>query len=301
MDNEFVKTETSHWFSAYASENQLRDRTKTEYWRMIHILCRTVKKDFLDISYEDAQIFQDKMVLKIQEGDLSLKTLRLRLYCYDSFSNYLYTKNIIEKNPFSLLKKPIVDDTPYTSRIPGAEKCDKLLEIAARTSSDMYFIFSLVLRMGLTSTEICSIKTRNVITFENDLVIYFFTPGGKQEQRYLVVPDDLKEPLSSYRDTVSTEYLFANRSGEKLSQKALDKRVRKLITDNGLGKLTLRDLRNRAIYQMVHDGADIAEIAKYNNLSMRRVHTFSESPFAQSEMLSICPANLSRLKIVTEE
>lgn len=295
---DYRKDQTKGYFDAFISSEALRERTKIEYWRMIGILCRELQKDFLEITEEDILRFQRSMEALIRRGKLSNRTLRLRLYCYSSFSAYLLRTGVIERNVFAYLYKPVVEDAPYTNKIPSTKECDDMLEAAMAAGEDMYLIYCMILRMGLTTTEICNLKTQNVTEFERDLVCYLYTPGGKKEHRYIVVPEDLKEGLMAFKDSVVTEYLFANSRGKQMTVPALDKRARKIMGTAGLGKFSLKDLRNRAIYQMIHDGAEEEEIALYNNLSLQRVHTFKQSPFAESKMLSICPANLSRIKIM---
>ena len=297
---EFVTEKTQRYFLAYCNSEDVHGRTKTEYWKIIRQLCRSLEKDYLEMTRADALRYQRMMESRIADGKLSSKTLRLRLYCVSSFSAYLHRTNVLSKNPFLYLEKPVVADVPYTSMIPQTSDCEKLLAAAERSGMEMYVIFCCVLRMALTVSDVCNLKTADVITFDGKLVFYFPKPDAIEGQHYMVVPTDLEGIINKYRARVSTEYFFPNRQGKKLQVAALEKRVRKIVADAGTKRFALKDLRNRAIYQMIHDGATVEQVAKYCDLSMQRVNTFADAPFAQSEMLSICPANLSRLKVVSD-
>jgi len=293
---DFRSEETKIYYDAYAATaaRPIKGRTKTEYWKIIGAVCKDVGKDFPDITEENAASWQRNMADRVRRGELAMPTLKLRISCCDNFAAYLESTGVIAENPFAQLDRPVVDDTPFSDKIPRAIECDSILAAAEGEGMDMFLIIALVLRMGLTNGDICELKTGNVKHFEDNVVIYFYSDSG--QKRYLVVPDDLKDMLSNFHKFVTTEYLFANRKGQQLSSPALMKRVRKVMAKAGVS-YSLKDLRNRAIYQMVGAGADTAEIAQYANITMQRVHTFEESPLAASAMLHSCPANLSHLKI----
>lgn len=292
---DFRSKETGIYFNAYASTAPVLGRTKTEYWKIVGIVCKTVGKDFLELTEDDVRSWQRKSEDRIRRGELATPTLRLRISCCDNFAAYLKRTGVIETNPFSHLVRPIVDDRPFSDKIPRTAECDAILGAAADEGMDMFMIITLVLRMGLTNNDICELKTSHVKCFEGDVFLYFISDKGVK--RYMVVPDDVKDMVVNYRQLITTEYLFPNIKGGKLSSAALMKRVRKIMAKSGFPKYALKDLRNRAIYQMLHAGADTAEVARYANITMQRVHTFEESPLVASAMLSSCPPNLTYLKM----
>ena len=294
----FCSETTNKWYQAYTQANDMSGRIVKDYKWRIEYLSRMLCCDFIEIDEEGVASFIQKMEDRIRKGDLSRKTLRAMLYTYDSFADYLAGAGIMPKNPFRDVKKPIVDDVPYTSRIPNAEECDRMLQAAEDSVNGMFLIFSLALRMGLSTSEICDLKTGHVLQMDGKYIIRF--PAEDTKDRYCPVPDDMNEAILSYLPSAGKEYFFVNRMGKKLKVQTLEKRVKNIMAAAGedCEKYTLKDLRNRAIFQMLHDGATIEEVSKYVGLSLMRIGTFAGAPLATSQMLNNCPANLSKLKLV---
>lgn len=293
---EILSEYTLACFDAFAEREKLAPQTRRKYLSLIRIICKEFGKDFMELTDKEVYRYHDKLEGMVREGELCNRTLRARFYSYVSFASYLVEIGRMEHSAFDCINLPEVDDTPHSLNIPTLEECDAVIEMAERSGEDMALIFLIVLRMGLTASEICNLKTSSLMEFDGKL--YFEFNRGEGNCRYMEIPDDLRDRIKKYHSMNSSPYFFLNSKGEKLQGRALEKRVKKIVSKAGCEPFTLRDLRNRCIYQMLHDGVREEEVAAYNDLSPMRVRTFANAPFVKSQALSVCPPNLSRIRVV---
>jgi len=94
--DEYRTDKTANYFQTYAASARLSPATKESYYYMIGLLCAHLKKDFLDIKEEDAKKFAEHLKNRCEEGEISRHTMRVRLYCYDRFGEFLYQADVME-------------------------------------------------------------------------------------------------------------------------------------------------------------------------------------------------------------
>ncbi len=301
MTSEDICLETTwEYFKTYAESKKLSSSQIKNYkWRISYV-CRIIGKDFVEIEEKDVNVFNRKMGDRIRRGEITQKTLRALLFTCDSFADYLKCMGVVNDTPFRRLKKPVISDVPYSTRIPNAEECDQILFAAEQHGDAMFLIFVLALRMGMSAGEICNLKTSHLISFDGKYAFSFPSKYGNNNDRYCKIPDDVVDVVLRYLPSAGEEYFFVNRMHKKMVVATLDKRVRQVMATAGEGyrKFTLKDLRNRAIFQMLHDGAKAEDVSAYLGLSGMRIETYTSAPYATSQALSCCPADMSRLKIM---
>lgn len=284
----------------YCQVRNMKGRSPRETRNNINLICRELGKSFVDLTEQDATKWQQSMLNKLHHQQINVRTYRARLITYQGFAEFLKNEKLMAYNPFDKIEIPIVSSIPLTEKIPSAEACDKILVAAEAEGRGMYVAVAMVLRMGLSSRNITDLLREDVVAYD-DMVYVILRDTDNEEARYVVVPDDVKGILQDYLRSSNSKYVFPTIYGKKISISALNKRIRKIVAAAGVGDFSLKDLRNRAIYQMLHDGADVSQVADYLNITDGRIKKLKRSPLASSVMLSICPANTSKMRIITEE
>lgn len=286
-------------FQTYASKVK-NARTRTEYLRYIGILCnRFCKKDFLEIIEIDAINAFNQMYALCGEGNLSKKTICVRLSCYNSISKHIEkTYPELEfKNPFTKIIRPETDEKVTLANIPTLEELDVILT-AAKTEPMYYLIISIATRVGLSATKILKMKKNSLFT-ENGRVGIFF-PDSQSPTRSLsvILPEDVQLLLMNYIESMTyineDGNLFYNKYKHVLTLKNLDVNIASICKRAGLERTYgLKDMRTRAIMEMISAGATEQTVQDYLGLGALRTRQF----FEVKNTLQGCPADLVNYQI----
>jgi len=278
-----------------------QSRTRTSYFSCLNIICDFCHKDFLEIDYEDARAFFDNMQSQYYNQSITHGTICVRLSCYNSFAKFVM-RNYPEceyKNPFLLIPRPVIDTKINPRRIPSLTELDSVLTTAKSMSSMYYVILIFALRMGLSISKIVSIKKSHILCEAAGMFLYLPASDSTKNDLYVKVPEDVRQVLEDYIANIpfSDEegHIFYNKWNNPLSIKNADEFIRVIMSKSDvLGKYTIKDLRSRAILDMVEAGADTESIATYTGLSNMRVQQFCNA----SGIVGACPAELVNLRVV---
>jgi site-specific recombinase XerD len=260
------------------------ERTFYEYCGYINLICNYTKKDFLRITYEDAKKYQDYLISQYNDGKLSRKTANVRFSCYRTVSNYIIDTfpDKLKENVF--LKIPRLmqpDDSINPKSIPSLKELDKIMS-SARSNYMFYLILSLATRVGLSATNILRIRKNSIIVDEEgNTFLHFAATSDFKDDRYVQLPKDVSSILEKYLETVEADsqgHIFFNSRKGPLTLKNLDVAVSKIIKAAKVDeKYTLKDLRSRAILDLLQTGADANAISDYTGLSFLRIHSFTKA------------------------
>jgi len=280
----------------YCASKKFKPTMAKEVPLMVNIICRQLKKQFEEITVRDAETWSSDFLARVRRGEMSVRTYRTRLICYQGFADFLTELDYFAENPFAMLPVPVVSDAPLTEKIPTSEECASILEAAGEHGKGMDLAVALVLRMALSSRNLCDLKKKDVVSFD-DVVYLVIREEGEKKPRYVPVPDDLKEKVARYAAD-GEGYMFPGPKGRKLERVSLNRRMQQIVKKAGCPQYAIKDLRNRSLFQMLHDGAPVRDVATYAHLTDLRVRTLNRAPIKDAEMLSVCPANTSKMKIV---
>ena len=289
-------------FRTYASKAK-NARTRKEYLGYIKILCnRFCKKNFLEITEADAKRAFEQMYSLCAEGKLSKKTICVRLSCYNTISKYIM-ENYPETgfiNPFTKIIRPEIDDKVTLANIPSMKELDDILT-AAKTEPMYYLIISIATRMGLSATKILKIKKDSIYLENGRIGLYFPDTQNPNKSLSIIVPKDIEELLLNYLKTMSyldeEGHLFYNKYKNPLTLKNLDTNIANICKRAGLEKnYGLKDMRTRAIMEMIGAGATEQTVQDYLGLGTLRTRQF----FEVKNTLQGCPADLVNFKIKME-
>lgn len=287
-------------FPQYLLDSTNNERTRTEYKGYVRILeQKFTQKPFIDLTEDDALRAFEVMKGMISTGDLSRRTVCVRLSCYNSIAKYI-EKNFPELeyiNPFRLVSRPQITDDVQLVNIPSMEELDKIITAAKETSYMYYLILALATRVGLSATNIVKIRKQNIVTVNEGHSLIALPPKSEsKEPLEVMLPEDVSQILNKYLETNTIHkdgFLFVNKHNKPLTLKNLDDNVAKIISKSGIANhYTIKDLRTRSILEMVNAGASDKDIATYTGLGGLRLNQYHMAKGTLS-----CPADLVNYRL----
>lgn len=273
------------------------ERTRTEYVGYLRLLCDYLCMDFMDIGPAEADRVFHNWKQRIPRGELSKKTVCVRLSCYNSLARYIELGSNGEyKNPFEHIERPEVIDKISPLNIPTLDEMDKILS-AASGDPMAYLIFALVSRCAISATKITRITFDSIIKEGDKVGLIFAETAAFKEDNIVMLPDDVATLFMDYVNTPryrdSVGHIFYNKHNHPISIKNLDSLASKYIGMTGY-KYTLKDLRSFAIIEMANAGVEESDVMKYVNIGAMRTRQFYEA----KGVLSKCPANAVNYRLV---
>ncbi len=277
------------------------------YWSVVRILCDYVKKDFLDINEFDADAFYKYMVARAQEGSLKNTTVNMRLSCYKNLANFITTNFPAwgYVNPFIKLRPLDYTAGIKPSKIPTLKEIDAILDAAKE--SDMFFlIITLAFRVALSVADITSMRLHNVKQNDNGLYLHFAKKSAGDAEKVVPLPMDVATLLSSYINSMiyvdADGHLFYNKYNNPLTMRNVDSAINKYVKKSGINnKYTLKDLRSRAILDMVGASLDnnipVEAVAAYAGIRDLRLNLYVRAV----NLVESCPADLVNIQVKTGE
>lgn len=247
------------------------------------------------LSYKDnlkkfALFFNDKDLLILNTDEIRdflydesivARTRAHYLTVINSFYNYLVSENIIKNNPVQTIKLPKLE-----KKLPEfltIEEVDKLLNIVPTKIYDYRNIAMMetLYATGIRVSELVNMKISD-IDF-NECIIKIFGKGSKER----IVPinesayNALKDYIDNYRlfllKTKSSEYVFINNFGNKISRQGFFKILKKLCKDAVINKeVSPHTLRHSFATHLLNNGANLRVIQTllgHSNITTTQIYT----------------------------
>ncbi len=257
-------------------------RTREEYFAMICLYCDFIKKDFFEQTMEDAFRYNRYLTGRVLNGSFSTTSMVTRIACYRKTEDFLrdtYGEDFCERC-WGKIQMPSLDSSISEKQIPSVEDLDDLLNRAKKEGFMWYVIISLVIKCALTASEIVHFKKENLISEHGELYVYFPQKGNRnfQEQRYLKMPEDMRDLFLSYLATLpkDTSTFFVNQRGRAVSLKNIDDALARMYKDSD-NKYTIKDIRTRGILEMLTATDNPQAVADYVGLSQLRMKSFIDA------------------------
>ena len=277
-------------------------RTKVEYKNTLRLLCENiVHKDFLEITEQDAESIFHNMNEKVYDGSLTYKTVCYRLSVYNCVAKYIETNHpeMGFVNPFRNIERPVIQDKVSPAKIPTLSELDKILTVA-KDNPMYYLILALTTRCGLTATNIVRLTKSNIFIENDKMGIYIPHPENEQKTLSILLPDDVKTLMGQYLESLGYEdeqkHIFYNKRGNAITLKNLSDNIGEIVrTADVEFHYTLKDMRTRAILDLVDAGADDETVQQYMGLGPMRTRQFFEA----KGMAAGCPVELVNYSIKT--
>ena len=170
-----------------------------------------------------------------------------------------------------------------TDKLPCEDDISTILDLSSKAGDDMaYMIFSLVLKCGLTSGEICSMMTNFILYDSNECLCIHF-PEKKRISRIIKLPDDVSQMLLTYLEIhkIADGHIFFNKRGTVLKIRDAERLLKKYISqakksNNDFPDFTMQDMRHCAFKYMLSGGASEDDVAKYGGITTKWMHRYRQ-------------------------
>lgn len=171
----------------YCFQDSVIEKTVQNYSSTVNILCDYHKKDFTSITEEDAKEFLqylDQRVAGTVKGERTLSVATAFTYKKNLRSVGNYFEDLLEgyKNPFKkgIVKTAQIKEHEWENRrVFRREQVKKedierlLASVKSQEASQYYFILCMLAFLGVSSYDICTMKTKQIECKEGQLRLHF--------------------------------------------------------------------------------------------------------------------------------
>ena len=255
-------------------ERRVSDNTVESYGENLKIISNDLKKDLLTLDISDIRKYLSTL-------EVTPKTKAHYLSVLNSFYNYMIFNGIIKNNPCSGIKLPKLE-----KKLPNyltIDEIDKLLDIKLTKPIDYRnkAMLEVLFATGTRISELINL-TLNQIDYD-ECVIRVFGKGKKM--RIIPLGDTAMEYLKLYINeyrgfilkTKTSEYVFVNKNGTKMSRQGFFKILKKLVKEAGITKdVSPHTLRHSFATYLLNNGADlrvIQELLGHENLVTTEIYS----------------------------
>lgn len=298
-ENPYYSEKTSGTLLPIFFQNYTNRRTSIEYSNYIGALCMYLKKDFLNITPEDAKKYYSYLYSKHVSGQISQQTINTRFSCYRTFGRFICENALHEgySNPFLKICPETVDDNIKISNVPTMQELDVIM---TSCDSDMYYlILALAGRAAMRASEILHIRCEDISIDGGTVIIETYRKNANSNS--LVLPEDVSALMIKYLENYvaydEAHYLFYNKHHNPLTARNLDSAIKRIVERSGVSHhYTLKDIRSRAIVDMKNANIDEDTISSYVGITKMRVSMYSNAAHA----VRPCPADLVNYRLTNE-
>lgn len=216
-------------------------------------------------------------LLELKEKNLSNRTIGRYYSSLNSFFKYLLEHEIIAQNPLELIDYP-----KYVKKVPENIYDSKVEELLnTQTSNNVNWelrnklIINMLIDSGIRVSELVNIKLLDIDFIERAIKV----KGKGNKERYVFFTSKtlkiLNEWMDIHKSITICEYVFINYKGEQLSQRSVQKIIKKAGEQIGLD-LHPHMLRHTFATDLLNKGADIRmiqELLGHENLNTTQIYT----------------------------
>jgi integrase/recombinase XerC len=269
-------------FISYISkERKYSDYTETNYLLDLENYQNYINKkhlNFKNISYKN--ITEYISYLKI-DCNLNSTSINRHLSSLRSFYNFLIRSNIVDSNPFKLVKGPkkpikLPNYMKYNEFEAMIDVCDDTpLGIRNRA------ILETLLSTGTRVSELVNIKLNDIDFARHEIKV--LGKGNKERICYFNnhTEESLKEYIESSRSVLlknkTSEYLFINHIGGNLTPRGIRMIIDNIIKISSINtKVTPHTFRHTFATMLLNEGCDlksVQELLGHVNLSTTSIYT----------------------------
>lgn len=228
--------------------------------------------------------------LKKDDEVISDKTISRYISSFKSFFKFLESENIINSNPADLIESPkLKRNLPEVLSVNEINKILESVDLSEKAGIRDRAILETMYACGLRVSELINLET-NRIEFEEKLITVTgkgskerIIPIGKYALSYIEkYINELREFIKKEK---SSNFLFLNLRGGKLSRMAIWNIVSKYVTKAGIEKeIHPHTLRHSFATHLLEGGADIRiiqELLGHSDISTTQIYTHLDTTYLQ--------------------
>lgn len=282
-------------------EKHLSVNTINSYHRDLLVFkkhLQNTKDNFMILNHEGILLFLEELYRNYCESSVSRVLSSLR-----TFYKYLLVEENVKKNPFAEIKNPkrpknlieVLDEKEvknFLDRIP----CSSNLELRDKA------MFELIYSSGMRVSELVNLKL-NDIDYEENLIRCIgkgnkerIIPVGQTAVNYLkTYLKSARFKLQSKKNSRSSEFMFLNKNGTKISRQGFWKVLKKYEKMLNLDKSIYPHLfRHSYATHMLERGADlrvVQELLGHSSISTTEIYTNINKKFIKDSYFKHHPRN----------
>ena len=250
--------------------------TISNYERDINRFLKYLNENKIDPDDVSTAIITGWIIFLRREG-LSNRSIQRNISSLKNFYKYLFKNGITNTNYFESVQSPKIGETLPKALTP--EDVEKLLSFEPKTFSDARdkAFLELLYSSGLRVSEAVSV---NISSFESDFNFVKVLGKGNKE-RMLPVGKYAKDAIVTWlniRDNNinSTDALFTNKYGNRISVRAMQQRIYKISVAQGMSPVSPHMLRHSFATHILESSGDlrsIQEMLGHSSLSTTQIYT----------------------------
>ena len=184
-------------------------------------------------------------IIFLRKSGLGNRSIQRNISSLKNFYKFLFKSGTIESNYFESVQSPKINETLPKALTP--EDVEKLLSFEPKTFSDARdkAFLELLYSSGLRVSEAVNV---NIASFESDLNFVIVLGKGNKE-RMLPVGKYAKDAILRWleirnENINSTDALFTNKYGKRISVRAMQQRIYKISIAQGMSPVSPHMLRH---------------------------------------------------------
>ena len=268
-------------------QTNLSTRTRKEYWNVVKNFDKVIGHDPMKLTRKEAREYYNYLIERVNLGKLTYNTAVMRLSVMRSVCTFIETYIINHgrkyTNYFDGMTLPEQDKILNKDSIPNAREIDNLLSAALDNNDNKAFlIFSLVIKMGLTNQEICSLD-KEFICRDTDNNLCFNMPPKNHIRRFICIPEDIAGLLDTYikANNIQSGAIFLNMRKTRIKMRDTERMLalytERLVKQRQLRRhYTMQTLRHAAISYMLLGGATKEETAAYTGVTGKWMNRYDK-------------------------
>ena len=252
------------------------EHTISNYERDVNRFLKYLTEKKIDPNDISTPIITDWIIF-LRKSGLGNRSIQRNISSLKNFYKFLFKSGTVESNYFESVQSPKINETLPKALTP--EDVEKLLSFEPKTFSDARdkAFLELLYSSGLRVSEAVNV---NIASFESDLNFVKVLGKGNKE-RMLPVGKYAKDAILRWleirnENINSTDALFTNKYGKRISVRAMQQRIYKISIAQGMSPVSPHMLRHSFATHILESSGDlrsIQEMLGHSSLSTTQIYT----------------------------
>jgi integrase/recombinase XerD len=247
----------------YMAYRNFADRTRVGYINDLQSFIEFAEKAGVINAKEVGLPIVERFIAGLEQKGYSSLTRKRKVVAIRSFFSFLYQDGYIHTNITSKIILPFTETT--TPNVLTRGECDQLLAACEDNPRDRAII-ELLLQTGIKLSELTRLTLNDIDLDKSDregqgqLGFIRIVGNRDKKERMLPLNDKANSALKNFlkvRENAENNILFLNRFGEPVSDRGVQKMLRRYLKRAGIGGASIHTLRHTFGAQHIAKGTNI--------------------------------------------